>query len=87
MGFVVTVMVPDSMTDEQVGRDIGTSMGFGRAQVGPALFVFQDKDESELHDSPVIHTDMLAHDGYARHSHEIRSDHRGVHRKEWPENT
>jgi hypothetical protein len=86
MGFVVTVRVPDNMTNEQVEREIGTSMGFGQAQVGPALFVFTEKDESELHDRPVIHTDMLAHDGYARHNHLRRDDHLGVHRKEWGPN-
>lgn len=29
---------------------------------------------------PVTHTGMAEHDGYAAHSHEVRPDHRGVHR-------
>ena len=34
---------------------------------------------------PVPHTEMMAHNGYKEHSHEVRADHAGVEAQSPPE--
>ena len=94
MGFFVMVRVPNNMNPATTGEEIRTSIGFGQPQVTP-LFQLEYEPETEVptfQDPPEIsqvfprHTEMLAHDGYARHTHEVRPDHLGVHRKEWGDN-
>ncbi len=79
MGFMVWVRIPDNIGQEQVAAEIRTSIGFGHAQVR-SMYQFPDSIPELNHSSP------MAHDGYATHTHEVRSDHLGVHRKEWTEN-
>jgi hypothetical protein len=91
MGFFVQLSVPNNMNPAKVGEEIRTSIAFGRAQVTP-LFQFPEQESKEetsaFQDPPGLrqHREMLAHDGYATHSHEVRQDHLGVHRKEWGDN-
>jgi len=90
MGFFVLVRVPNNMNPVKTGEEIRTSVGFGNPQVTP-LFQLDYEPETEpltFQDPPGLrrHTAKLAHDGYATHSHEVRQDHLGVHRKEWGDN-
>jgi len=83
MGYMVIVRVPDNLQTHEVSKEIETSIGFGHAQV---TAVFQFPDLPAVSKVLPRHTEQLAHDGFATHSHEVRPDHLGVHRKEWGDN-
>ena len=46
--------------------------------VDTALDILTLEEAVKILKRPVPHTGMLAHDGYALHSHEVRPDHGGV---------
>lgn len=83
MGFFVRVIVTDDMEAEKVEREVAHSIGFGHPQV---TYLFDYPKPQGVSQVMPRHDEPLAHDGYATHTHEVRPDHLGVHRKEWPEN-